>query len=210
MYHLILKDMLILKRMILMIIAFIALFHVLQNPPIFAITLAGILFVSSTGSFEDRSNAHIMLNSLPINRKQIIASKYVGSLLFGLFAIGLTVIFQAAIYVAFKGAYAQPIPEAKHLLIGMLCILIFTSFYYPIFYKFGEKYTRIITMLLFVVFIIFGQIILYLLKGKVNTLVQFMNQYTVGELLIASSIVTVILYALSWLMTTKIYEAKDF
>lgn len=210
MYYLILKDMLILKRMIFLIIVFIAFFHVLQNPPILAISLAGFLFVSSAASFDDRSNAHIMLNSLPINRKQIISSKYVGAFLFGLFAILLAVVFQTAFYLIFKGSYDQPIPEANHLLIGMLCILLFTSFYYPILYKFGEKYTRIITMILLVGFIIFGQIIAYLFKGNIQSVMLFVNQFSAAQLLIAGVAVTAILFFLSWLITTKIYEAKDF
>ncbi|QED48771.1 ABC-2 transporter permease [Cytobacillus dafuensis] len=209
MYSLILKDYLMLKRMILLITCVIAFFHILQNPPTLAISMAGIFFISSVGSFEDRSNSHIMLNSLPLNRKNIISSKYVGALIFGVFAVMMSVIFQAVFYFVFH-IYDHPFPEVKHLFIGMLCILLFTSIYFPILYKFGEKYTRIVTMFLVIAIIAFGQIMMYLLKDQVLEIQQFLSQFTVNQLIFAGGLIIAIIYLVSWFCTIKIYEAKDF
>ncbi|WP_312470388.1 ABC-2 transporter permease [Neobacillus sp.] len=209
MYSLILKDFLMLKRMLLLITGLIALFYILENPPIFAISFAGFIFISSAGSFEDRSNSHIMLNSLPINRKSIISSKYIGAIIFGIFAICLSTLFQVVFYFVFD-AYDQPFPEVNQLLIGMLCILLFTSIYFPILYKFGEKYTRIITIIIAVGFIVLGQIMMYLLKDKISSIQLFLSQFTATQLLLTGSVITGLLFLLSWLCTIKIYEAKDF
>lgn len=209
MYPLILKDFLMLKRMFLLLLAFIGLFFILQNPPTFVIAMSGFIFISNTGSFEDRSNSHIMLNSLPISRKSIISSKYIGSLLFGIFAISLGTMFQAVFHFVLH-MYNEPLPEIRHLLIGMLCILLFASFYYPILYKFGEKYTRIVTLLFIAGILVFGKILMYLLKDKLGSIQLFFSQFTHNQLLIAGSAVTALLYLFSWFITIKIYEVKDF
>lgn len=209
MYSLILKDILMLKKMLLLIVGFIALFYFLENPPVMAISLAGIIFISSTGSFEDRSNSHIMLNSLPINRKSIISSKYVGAILFGIFATVLATLFQMILYFILD-AYNKPLPNANQLVLGMLIILLFSALYFPILYKFGEKYTRIILMIVIFGFIIFGQMAMYALKGNIEVFQLFLNQFTFTQLTIAGFAITIIVFIFSWLATIKIYEAKDF
>lgn len=209
MYSLILKDILMLKKMLLLIVGFIALFYFLENPPVMAISLAGIIFISSTGSFEDRSNSHIMLNSLPINRKSIISSKYVGAILFGIFATVLATLFQMIFYFILD-AYNKPLPNANQLVLGMLIILLFSALYFPILYKFGGKYTRIILMIVIFGFIIFGQMAMYALKGNVEVFQLFLNQFTFTQLTITGFAITIIVFIFSWLATIKIYEAKDF
>ncbi|MCM3239692.1 ABC-2 transporter permease [Heyndrickxia oleronia] len=209
MYSLILKDILMLKKMLLLIAGFIALFYFLENPPVMAISLAGIIFISSTGSFEDRSNSHIMLNSLPINRKSIISSKYVGAILFGIFATVLATLFQMIFYFILD-AYDKPLPNANQLVLGMLIILLFSALYFPILYKFGEKYTRIILMIVIFGFIIFGQMAMYALKGNIEVFQLFLTQFTFTQLTIVGFAITIIVFIFSWLATIKIYEAKDF
>jgi ABC-2 type transport system permease protein len=208
MYSLILKDFLMLRRMLLLIAAFVALFYSLQNPPILAISLAGFLFVSSVGNFEDRNNAHIMLNSLAISRKIIISSKYMGAILFGIFAIALATLFQIIYY--WFGFYYKPLPEASQLLMGMLCILLFTAIYLPILYKFGEKYTRIIYMFILVGSMVFGQILMYTIKDEINNIQVYLGHFTDNQLLFSGSIITIVLFLLSWIYSIKVYEAKDF
>lgn len=209
MYSLILKDILMLKKMLLLIVGFIALFYFLENPPVMAISFAGIIFISSTGSFEDRSNSHIMLNSLPINRKSIISSKYIGAILFGIFATVLATLFQMIFYFILD-AYNKPLPNANQLVLGMLIILLFSALYFPILYKFGEKYTRIILMIVIFGFIIFGQMAMYALKGNIGVFQLFLTQFTLTQLTIAGFAITIIVFIFSWLVTIKIYEAKDF
>ncbi|GIN40121.1 MULTISPECIES: ABC-2 transporter permease [Heyndrickxia] len=209
MYSLILKDILMLKKMLLLIAGFIALFYFLENPPVMAISFAGIIFISSTGSFEDRSNSHIMLNSLPIHRKSIISSKYVGAILFGIFATVLATLFQMIFYFILD-AYDKPLPNANQLVLSMVIILLFSALYFPILYKFGEKYTRIILMIVIFGFIIFGQMAMYALKGNIEVFQLFLNQFTITQLTIAGFAITIIVFIFSWLATIKIYEAKDF
>ena len=209
MYSLILKDFLMLKKMLLIITGLITLWYILQFSSIFIIALAGFLFISNTGSFEDRNNSHIMLNSLPINRKSIISSKYIGALIFGIVTVCLASLFQVVFYFVFD-AYTQPFPEAYDLLIGILCIFLFTSIYYPILYKFGEKYTRIIMMFIGFTIIVFGNIMMHLFKDKIETIKLFLSQFTANQLILTGSVITVLLFLLSWLGTIKIYEAKDF
>ncbi|WP_042354102.1 ABC-2 transporter permease [Bacillus rubiinfantis] len=209
MYSLMLKEFLLLRKMLLLITGFIILFHILENPPVLAFSLAGFMFVSSSGSFESRSNSHIMLNSLPLNRSTIVTAKYIGAVIFGVFAIVIASLCQAFFYFILH-TYQQPLPDVRQLLFGMISILLFTAIYYPILYKFGEKYTRIIFMIVLLGFILLGQILMYVLKNQVVAIQDFISQFSANGLIMAGSAVTIVLLLASWLLTVKIYQAKDF
>ncbi len=48
----------------------------------YVIIICSAVFVINTYQSDDKDNANILVNSLPYTRKEIISSKYVGTLLF--------------------------------------------------------------------------------------------------------------------------------
>lgn len=206
MYNLIVKDLILMKKMLLMLFGFAIFFSLLGNPPTFSMCLIGLFLITGTGHFEDRNQSHIMLNSLPLSRKQIISSKYVGAIVSALFAILLTV----SIQFIFDLFIPQPLADLRELLVGMMVILMMAAFYYPILYKFGVKFVRMIVFSIFFFVIILGKITLYVFNAQVETIKQFFFQFTADQLVLTFLFATVVIFMISWVLSIKIYEAKEF
>jgi len=209
MYQLIFKDVLLLKKILLLVLGFIVFFLFLENPPSFAIALAGFIYISNSGSFDNLSHSDLMWNSLPISRNKIVSAKYISILIFGLFVKGVVTVLQGLLYYTFK-MYEQPFPEASQLAIGFVSILIVASIYYPIFYKFGEKYARILMMITVLGTVVLGNIVWFFVKSKVENVLQFLSQYSYDQVLVVGIVATLIIFVSSWLLSIRIYKAKDF
>ncbi|MFO1443072.1 ABC-2 transporter permease [Bacillus sp. Bva_UNVM-123] len=209
MYQLILKDVLLLKKILLLILGFIVFFFILENPPAFAVAIAGFIYISNSGSFDDRSHSNLMWNSLPISRAKIVSAKYVSIIIFGLFIKGLVTVLQGLLYSVLN-MYEQPFPEANQLIIGFLIVLIVASVYYPIYYKFGEKYARILMMIAVFGTVILGNMVWHLVSQYVENILQILSQYSSEQLIMFGIILTLLFFASSWLLSIKIYKEKDF
>ena len=206
MYNLIVKDLILMKKMLLMSFGFAIFISLLGNPPTFSMCLIGLFLVTGTGHFEDRNQSHIMLNSLPLSRKQIISSKYVGVLVSALYATILSISAQ----FLFTLFIPQTFTDFRQILAGIMIILMMGAFYYPILYKFGVKYVRMIIFSIFVFVIFLGRIVLYIFRDQVETIKQFFMQFTVDQLVLTFLFATVVTFMISWILSIKIYEAKEF
>ena len=209
MYPLILKDFLLLRKVLLLILGFIVFFLCLENPPSFAIALAGFIYISNSGSFDDVSRSDLMWNSLPIGRTKIVSTKYVTLLLFGLIAEVLVIGIQALLHFALN-MYSEPFPDVSQLIAGFLAILIVAAIYFPISYKFGEKYGRILIVIVVLGTVVFGNIVMHFAGEKMGNILEFFGQFSQTQILGISAIVAIILFIGSWLLSLKIYQAKDF
>ncbi len=209
MYPLILKDILLLKKLILLILGFILFFFFLENSSAFAIAVAGFAFIQNSGSFDDRSRSDLMWNSLPISRSKIVSAKYITVLLFGLFVIGIVILFQVIMHFLLN-MYEQPFPEVNQIMVGFLTMLIAGAIYYPIYYKFGEKYARILLMIIMFGIIILGNIVWYVVQEEAEKVIAFFSQNSSEQLVVYGIVVTVLLYGISWALSIKVYNAKDF
>lgn len=209
MYPLILKDILLFKKLLLLILGFIVFFFVLENPPAFAIAVAGFAFISNSGGFDDRSRSDLMWNSLPISRSKIVSAKYSSVILFSLFVTGIVTVLQIILHFIL-GMYEQPFPEVHQLTIGFLSILIVGSIYYPIYYKFGEKYARVLLMITVLGTVTLGNVVLHLISQKVERALGFLSQYSNEQLIGYGLLITLIIYGISWIISIKFYQAKDF
>ena len=93
MINLILKDVLIQKKLILFYIATIIIYLWAGVPSLlFLGFLYSVIFILNAFAYDEKDNANILLISLPYTRKEIVSSKYIGSLIF-------TTIFVFMIYV---------------------------------------------------------------------------------------------------------------
>lgn len=204
MINLILKDVLIQKKIILLYIATIIIYLLAGVPSlIFLGFLYSVIFILNAFAYDEKDNANILLNSLPYTRKEIVSSKYIGSLLF-------TTIFVFMIYVGdflINGKGNLFIWKEMLLIIGLVMAAI--SFIFPISYKFKMQYLLIALGVLFGIYMLAINLlvpindILRELARKFLTL-QEMQMYFVA------SITVIILYVGSWLLSIYIYERRAF
>lgn len=92
-YKLAYKDIVVHRTLILTYLAVLlglALQVIEIDPPAAVVTLMATMFVFSTAAQDDRSNAHILINSLPVSRKEVVTARYAVSLGVAVAFVGLT------------------------------------------------------------------------------------------------------------------------
>lgn len=210
MLGLIKKDLLLIKAnlksmviifIVYLILAFQGIFDV-----IFIMPLIGIMLFISTFSYDDFNNWNSYAVTLPNGRKNVVRAKYIASIILtvvlgiGALAIGIG--------ISYTKTNSINLDEIISSLMGtMLSNNIIISLLYPIVFKFGATNGRII---LFVV--VFG------VAGIGALIAQFIDMTSIINMinrldsysLIAIPIISVILIGISYLISNKIYQNKEF
>ncbi|UPW83122.1 ABC-2 transporter permease [Lysinibacillus sp. Ag94] len=204
MINLILKDVLIQKKLILFYIATIIIYLWAGVPSLlFLGFLYSVIFILNAFAYDEKDNANILLNSLPYTRKEIVSSKYIGSLLF-------TTIFVFMIYVGnflINGKGDLFIWKEMLLIIGLVMVVI--SFMFPISYKFKTQYLLIALSVLFGIYML-SISLLVPINDILRELARKFLTLQETQMYFVASMTVIILFIGSWLLSIRIYERKAF
>lgn len=124
-------------------------------PLLFAPLLA-MCFTFSTAAHDDRYNSHVLINSLPVTRKEVVTAKYAFHLAAGIVLITLTLLYRVA------SGTTPPEDAAGQLLIAAAVIGCFVSVFFPMYYWLGPRFVQIGLFLLFVAFFAAAPIVYHL------------------------------------------------
>ncbi|KMY33769.1 hypothetical protein ACZ11_01440 [Lysinibacillus xylanilyticus] len=203
MINLILKDFLIQKKLILFYIATIIIYLLAGVPLIFLGFLYSVIYILNAFAYDEKDNANILLNSLPYTRKEIVSSKYIGSLIF-------TTLFIFMIYVGdflINGKGDLFIWKEMLLIIGLVMVAI--SFMFPISYKFKTQYLLIASGVLFGIYMLTINLLVPI-NDILRELTRKFLTLQETQMYFVASITVAILYIGSWLLSIRIYERKAF
>ncbi len=210
MLGLIKKDFLLikanLKSMVIIFIVYLMLAFQGTFDITFIVPLIGIMLFISTFSYDDFNNWNSYAVTLPDGRKNVVKAKYIASII-------LTVILGVAtlaigVGISYIKTNGINLDETIASLMGtMLSSVIIISLLYPIIFKFGATNGRII---LFAV--VFGVI------GIVTLIAQFVDMTSIVNAIsrldncsfIAIPVISVILLGISYLISNRIYQHKEF
>ena len=172
----------------------------------FIIPLIGIILFLSTFSYDDFNNWNSYAVTLPNGRKNVVRAKYIASTIFMI--ILAVVAFSIGIGISYIKTNSINLDEIISSLMGtMLSIVIINSLLYPIVFKFGATNGRII--LFAVVFGIAGigtLIAQFIDMAPIINIINKLDNY----LLIVIPIIYIILLGISYLISSKIYQNKEF
>ena len=210
MLGLIKKDFLLikanLKSMIIIFVIYIMLAFQGTLDATFIIPLIGIILFLSTFSYDDFNNWNSYAVTLPNGRKNVVRAKYIVSII--LMIILAVVAFFIGIGISYIKTNSINLDEIISSLMGtMLSIVIINSLLYPIVFKFGATNGRII--LFAVVFGIAGigtLIAQFIDMAPIINIINKLDNY----LLIVIPIIYIILLGISYLISSKIYQNKEF
>ena len=210
MLGLIKKDFLLikanLKSMIIIFVIYIMLAFQGTFDATFIIPLIGIILFLSTFSYDDFNNWNSYAVTLPNGRKNVVRAKYIASTI--LMIILAVVAFSIGIGISYIKTNSINLDEIISSLMGtMLSSVIIISLLYPIVFKFGATNGRII--LFAVVFGIAGigtLIAQFIDMAPIINIINKLDNY----LLIAIPIIYIILLGISYLISSKIYQNKEF
>lgn len=204
MINLILKDVLIQKKFILFYIATIIIYLWAGVPSLlFLGFLYSVIFILNAFAYDEKDNATILLNSLPYTRKEIVSSKYIGSLIF-------TTIFVFMIYAGdflINGKGGLFIWKEMLLIMGLVMVTI--SFMFPIAYKFKTQYLLIALSVLFGIYMLTISLLVPI-NDILRELARTFLTLQETQMYVVTSITVIILFIGSWLLSIRIYERKAF
>ena len=210
MLGLIKKDLLLikanLKSMIIIFVIYIMLAFQGTFDVTFIIPIIGIMLFISTFSYDDFNNWNSYAVTLPNGRKNVVRAKYIASII--LMIILAVVAFFIGIGISYIKTNSINLDEIISSLMGtMLSSVIIISLLYPIVFKFGATNGRII--LFAVVFGIAGIGTLIAQFIDMTPIINIINKLD-NYLLIAIPIIYIILLGISYLISSKIYQNKEF
>lgn len=211
---LIVKDLLFLKgnlkTVIILFIAFICMSFSMKGMGFaFYLPFIAIMMCTSTFSYDEYNKWDIYSTSLPISRKKIVKAKYLFSFL------ALIVSFFISLLVTFIVSNIQNNFDAEILLpsivYGFLAISIVLSIMYPLIYKWGVEKGRVAVFIVIIIFAALIGLASFALKNislpfSFSSFIPFFTEY---QYIILSVLAFLFLY-ISYLISYKIYEKKEF
>ncbi|MDG5473703.1 ABC-2 transporter permease [Jeotgalibacillus sp. ET6] len=202
MFNLIQKDILLLKYIFLILLPILIGYLLLDNSSILMGFLASIILIQAAFAIDEKPSINILLNSLPYTRKEIVSSKYIGSVIY-IFIIFFAILIMNLVMHGI-------ITPWEELFITFLLVIGFTSFMLPFLYRFKSQYLLIASLGIFVTYLVVIGLFIHNLNDRIRELVHTLltiQDYQIYLLLVSLGM---ILYVGSWFLSVRIYRNKVF
>lgn len=216
MLGLILKDIINLKKNVRLFALFFVIYGVVsvyQRDASFFGSIFTMLFailVLSTFSYDEMAKFDCYALTMPLSRKSIIQGKYLIMLLLTLFGLVVNTIFTLILNTILKTELTMA--NIQSGLIGVAIVIFFYCIVIPIITKFGIERARIILMFVYFIPFLVGILINQLVKGKSQPpegLIEVLNTL-VKNIYVIVPIVLILSLGLSYYISKRIYEKKEF
>ncbi len=172
----------------------------------FIVPLIGIMLFISTFSYDDFNNWNSYAVTLPDGRKNVVRAKYIASIILTIILgiLSLTI----GVGIGYAKTNSINLDEIISSLMGtILSSVIIISLLYPIVFKFGATNGRII--LFAVVFGIAGIIGIISNFADMTFVINMVNKLD-NYSFIVIPMLSIILLGISYLISNKIYQNKEF
>lgn len=217
MFNLVFKDLIIQKKTLIFSViyalVFILAFQFYNSPGIVftmvPLFIAYMLLMGACG-YDDKNKCDIMLNSLPINRIDLVISKYLSTLVFMFIGVILTFLISTVLNL-FGLSHLNRTINIEDILGFSISIIILSSFYFPVYFKLGYQKSRYVNISVFMLFLIVPSILSKIIvKGSTPpSFILYLNSQP--DWLISSFIIVIaiIVLLISMLLSIKLYINKD-
>lgn len=219
MLNLIIKDILVQKKSILFVIGYcfflVFAFQSLEQAGPIAANIA-VVYILLINSFahEDKNKSEIMLNSLPISRRDIVFAKYLSIFVYMGIAI-LSYTSSSLLVKALRMPINVVILSLEGVITAFLIVALMSSIYLPIIFKFGYIKAKLFNLVMFLFFFFVPTIIVNLYNNPryhhyfVNFFQEFVSwkNWQIALLLIAFSL---LILSISYSISVSIYKKREF
>ncbi|WP_249872873.1 ABC-2 transporter permease [Oceanobacillus saliphilus] len=201
MFNLIRKDLVIQKSQILLFIPFIMFFAIFGDhmSPFFIFLITSLYIPLNGYIYDEQVESNILLNSLPYRRKEIVAAKYIGSVVY----MFLSIVIASIILYLFNFDFTlQDIAIATGL------FFLFTAIAFPFFYILKPGYVGVAALIGMVVFAVVLPPALRFLAEHLTAITEFITSLSTATLYLSGAVISISLFLISWLVSQTIYQRK--
>lgn len=204
MFNLIKKDFLLQKRLLIVYVILLIMYLRADLSIVFTVVTISSLFVINSHYYDEKDKANILLNSLPYTKKEIVSAKYIEA---SLSAAVFIVLFVIAQYVMDSSLGNFSFIQIISCFLGTM---IFTAFYLPFFYKFTQQYILICFSAVIVLVVILARPITEFVVSNFPETIQTLQEMATFQIYSMVTILVLIIYGFSWILSIKIYSNKAF
>lgn len=179
------------------------------------LTMLGTIIAIGTITYDEYDNGYAFLMTLPFDRKTYVKEKY----LFSLLMATASWIFGMIVYVIFSIIRHDPMfmdntPELLVMLTGMIPVVYLCStFMIPLQLKYGSERSRTVLFIIYGIIAVIAVGARSLLNGVDNPFAGLdlaLNSIPPYVILIALFVICAILTYVSYLISVRIMEKKEF
>ena len=213
---LIIKDLCVIKnqmKTLLLVLAFFIIFSIINEDATFILFLVPfymIMILITTFNYDEFNKWDSYCNSLPLNRKEIVKSKYI---LFNATSLIVLIVGILASFIipnfientTFESLFASIIGVAFGI-----CLVI--SLLIPFYYKFDANKGRIMLFLCIVILaLIIGMITSLDIFNNIELMhiLNSLNNLSLGMITLLLIILTIIVMSISYYISVRIYKNKE-
>ncbi|MEI5905980.1 ABC-2 transporter permease [Bacillus spongiae] len=201
MFNLIRRDVILQKRQLLIYILCILFFIFMDKHPAFTFLVASIFIPFNTYAYDEKVETNILLNSLPYTRTEIIASRYLGAIAYMILAIGVT----SLVLYAFNKPFTL-----TDIAMGSGLFLLFAACTFPLFYLLKPGHITMTVMITFLILAFVGRDSVLFLAEHLPGITDFIVNLSIPALYTGATLAIMVVYLISWGVTTVIYQRKAF
>lgn len=203
MFNLIRKDLIIQKNQLLLLLPLIIIFAMFGKSfsPVFIFSIISVFIPMNAYIYDEQAGADVFLNSLPYSRKEIVAARYLGSIVYILATIAIT----AGILYVLRFSFTF-----EALLIATMLSLLMVSIFFPLFYLIKPGYIGVAIIIGFVAGVIIIPRLADFFSESLAQFNEFLSNLTQMTTYIGSAVLLLFIYLLSWGTSTVIYQHKTF
>lgn len=202
MYNLIRKDLVLQSKMIMGLMIGLCVYLFLDVSSIWVGFVFSVAIAMNAFTIDEKSSVHILLNSLPYTRKEIVSSKYIAVLL-------LIFLVAAAIFLGNLTIHGE-FTSLKNLLFMIAIAMSTISLMLPFCYKFKSSYLVTASIVAFGLYLLVVSFIIQDLNDKIRAFVQLLLTMQNTGAYVAFVASVMILYVCSGLLSLRIYRKKVF
>lgn len=200
MLNLLRKDFLVQKNLLFIMLPLLFVVTYFATSAIWEGILFSIAIIMQVFYADEKPSVHLLLNSLPFSRNQIVSSKYVG-------ACVLIILVLATIFIGHFIFYKEVYPWNQMLLIACI-VFLFISFAFPFSYLFHSQYLLIGSGVLFVLYLILINLFVPNMNDIIRGITQRVLEMADYQLYLLAIITVLVLYVSSWILSIRIYSKK--
>jgi len=167
----------------------------------FVILSFGYILTNIPFKYEPREKPHLLMQSLPIKKRDIVISKYITALINYCIALAIAwILFNLIDLIYFKTEMSLNLKVIKETFFAYILI---TSINLPSQFRFSHKLANVVNVFVYVIIVNF-----FIFMADETTIIKLLNKsILIDDLLVL--VVTAIIYFISMILSIYLYKTRD-